>query len=176
MSVDEYEKKANAIFKSGDTTAKNKPDLNIKTAANQGFLPKKYILTRPASMSDQEFEKIHKELSESLKIIVEKYFTPQGDKLKFYSEEIEKKIIEANNSKTLCPTLLSEAKMECVNFIQKNFIRRFILATHEKVLSQGLIKFKIGLMHKIHIGLKTKFDQILLDELPFPYIYDGNIY
>lgn len=137
LSVDQYEKIANKIFISGDAKPTNKTDLNIKTMKNQGFLPKKYLFNHPATISDNKFEKIQQELNECLENIVEKYFIVKNDKYKFCSEEIEKKIIEANISKTMCPALLSEAKMECVNYLQKNYLRKFLLATHEMVLSRG---------------------------------------
>jgi hypothetical protein len=119
---------------------------------------------KPENMPQDEYDRRIASLHASALDIIKEFITPQSKREINIPVVIKRPILNNIELKKYHPAIFYAAKKHITDVLQANTLSKFLRTTYEE-------KINGGLSLKLATGLKTNIDQLMLNELPFPYTY-----
>jgi hypothetical protein len=119
---------------------------------------------KPEDMPQDEFDRRIAGVHGSALSIVKEFITPQSKREINIPVVIKRPILNNIELNKFHPAVFYAAKKHITDVLQVNTLSKFLRATYEEKITGGLSL-------KLATGLKTNIDQLMMNELPFPYTY-----
>lgn len=123
---------------------------------------------KPSNMLQTDFEDALANLHVTAIDIFNRYLTVDAKNEVNLPDSVRKPLTDHINEQKYNPAIFFAAKKHISELLQTNNLGKFLKIKYEE-------KINAGLSLKISTGLVSKLDQLFLDQLSFPYTYQGRI-